>query len=87
MANTQPIATILNQQKIVLLDGALATELETHGCVLNDALWSARVLLENPELIYQVHYDYFEAGADVLVAGNAVFSSESPERTIELLKI
>jgi len=29
----------------------------------------------------------FEAGADVLVAGNAVFSSESPERTIELLKI
>ncbi|WP_332023522.1 ribulose-phosphate 3-epimerase [Kaistella sp.] len=29
----------------------------------------------------------FEAGADVLVAGNAVFSSESPARTIELLKI
>lgn len=29
----------------------------------------------------------FEAGADVLVAGNAVFSSENPERTIELLKI
>ncbi len=29
----------------------------------------------------------FDAGADVLVAGNAVFSSESPERTIELLKI
>ncbi|WP_285268756.1 ribulose-phosphate 3-epimerase [Kaistella rhinocerotis] len=29
----------------------------------------------------------FEAGADVLVAGNAVFSSDSPERTIELLKI
>ena len=29
----------------------------------------------------------FEAGADVLVAGNAVFASENPERTIELLKI
>lgn len=29
----------------------------------------------------------FEAGADVLVAGNAVFSSEYPEKTIELLKI
>ncbi len=29
----------------------------------------------------------FDAGADVLVAGNAVFSSENPERTIELLKI
>ena len=29
----------------------------------------------------------FEAGADVLVAGNAVFSSENPEKTIELMKI
>ena len=29
----------------------------------------------------------FEAGADVLVAGNAVFSSADPARTIELLKM
>lgn len=29
----------------------------------------------------------FSAGADVLVAGNAVFSSDNPEKTIELLKI
>lgn len=29
----------------------------------------------------------FDAGADVLVAGNAVFGSENPEKTIELLKI
>ncbi|NHW58522.1 ribulose-phosphate 3-epimerase, partial [Escherichia coli] len=28
----------------------------------------------------------FEAGADVLVAGNAVFSAENPESVIELLK-
>ncbi|MCD9854678.1 ribulose-phosphate 3-epimerase [Epilithonimonas sp. JDS] len=29
----------------------------------------------------------FDAGADVLVAGNTVFSSQDPERTIELLKL
>lgn len=29
----------------------------------------------------------FDAGADVLVAGNAVFSSADPEQTIEMLKI
>ena len=29
----------------------------------------------------------FDAGADVLVAGNAVFSTENPEKTIELLKL
>lgn len=29
----------------------------------------------------------FSAGADVLVAGNSIFSSENPARTIELMKI
>ncbi|MFN3019635.1 ribulose-phosphate 3-epimerase [Soonwooa sp.] len=29
----------------------------------------------------------FDAGADVLVAGNAVFASENPAKTIELLKL
>lgn len=29
----------------------------------------------------------FEAGADVLVAGNAVFSTSDPQKTIEMLKI
>lgn len=49
----------------LVLDGAMASELESRGCDLTDALWSAKVLIENPELIYQVHYDYFKAGAQV----------------------
>lgn len=65
-----PIDTILSQHSIMLLDGALATELESHGCNLDDPLWSARVLLENPELIYQVHYDYFRAGADCAITAS-----------------
>ena len=49
----------------IVLDGAMASELERRGCDLNDALWSARVLIEQPQLIRDVHYDYFVAGADV----------------------
>lgn len=49
----------------IVLDGAMASELERRGCDLNDALWSARVLIEQPQLIQDVHYDYFMAGADV----------------------
>jgi homocysteine S-methyltransferase len=55
---------------VVILDGALATELERRGADLNDALWSARVLLEDPDLIRQVHYDYLAAGADVLTTAS-----------------
>ncbi len=60
-----PITPFLEQQRAVILDGALATELERRGADLRDPLWSAKLLLENPGLIRQVHYDYFAAGADV----------------------
>ncbi len=49
-----------------MLDGALATELERHGADLNHELWSARMLIEAPEMIRQVSYDYLVAGADII---------------------
>lgn len=55
----------LAESKVLILDGALATELERRGEDLNDPLWSARVLLEAPEKIRAVHLDYFRAGADI----------------------
>ncbi len=60
----------LAAQRVVILDGALATELEERGAVLDDPLWSAKILLESPELIRQVHYDYFVAGADVTITAS-----------------
>ena len=43
------------QQGFVMLDGGLATELENRGADLDDDLWSAKMLIESPELIRQVH--------------------------------
>ena len=53
-----------------MIDGALATELERRGCDLKDSLWSAKILLEQPEAIQQVHYDYFKAGADCAITAS-----------------
>lgn len=61
---SNPIDPFLHHQSCLVLDGALATELERRGAVLDDPLWSARILLERPGLIRQVHEDYFRAGAD-----------------------
>lgn len=60
----------LNIQKALVLDGALATELEARGCDINDTLWSAKILMEQPELIRQVHYDYYVAGADIGISSS-----------------
>ncbi|WP_457809087.1 homocysteine S-methyltransferase [Kushneria sp. EE4] len=65
-----PIADALSRHPLLIVDGALATELEARGCDLNDSLWSARVLAESPELIRQVHLDYFRAGADIAITSS-----------------
>ena len=65
-----PIAPILDRYPVLVIDGALATELERRGCDLKDDLWSAKILLEHPEKIKQVHYDYFKAGADCAITAS-----------------
>ncbi|MGM0896690.1 MAG: homocysteine S-methyltransferase [Bacillota bacterium] len=65
-----PIEQILNEFPVLIVDGAMATELENYGCNLNDSLWSAKILMENPELIKKVHADYFQAGADCAITAS-----------------
>jgi homocysteine S-methyltransferase len=65
-----PIASILDRYSALVIDGALATELERRGSDLKDDLWSAKILLEQPELIKQVHFDYFKAGADCAITAS-----------------
>jgi homocysteine S-methyltransferase len=65
-----PVASILNQYPVLVIDGALATELERRGCDLRDELWSAKILMEQPEIIKQVHLDYFKAGADCAITAS-----------------
>jgi homocysteine S-methyltransferase len=48
-----------------VVDGGLATELEANGYDLSDRLWSARLLLAEPDAIEAAHLAYFRAGAQV----------------------
>ncbi len=65
MAMHDPLRNFLAERPFIVLDGALATELERRGMDLRDPLWSAKCLIERPELIRAVHLDYFRAGADI----------------------
>lgn len=65
MAPRISLSRLVEEDVFTAADGALATELEARGCDLNDPLWSAKVLLEKPELIREVHRDYFAAGATI----------------------
>lgn len=67
---SNPLTLHLEHHPLLILDGALATELEQRGCDLRDPLWSAKVLLEKPALIAEVHRDYLFAGADCLITAS-----------------
>lgn len=68
--NQNPILRFLRHQGVMVLDGGLATALEARGCDLDDDLWSAKILIEEPELIRQVHQDFLTAGADCITTSS-----------------
>lgn len=52
----------------LLLDGAVGTELTRRGMATHLPLWSAGALLTDPQAVEQIHRDYVDAGAEVVVA-------------------
>jgi len=65
-----PFRPLLERRGVVILDGGLATELEARGADLSGALWSARLLRDDPELVRCVHAAYLEAGADCIITAS-----------------
>ena len=49
----------------VVLDGGLATQLESQGHNLDSELWSAQLLQDDPDAIVEAHLAFFAAGAQV----------------------
>jgi homocysteine S-methyltransferase len=70
------IDQFIEKHGMLLLDGGLATELEERGLDLNTHLWSAQLLLTNPEAIRKVHLAYLEAGADCIISASYQASIE-----------
>jgi len=62
----RPLARLLERRRLLILDGAMGTELQRRGCIVDLPLWSAHALLESPELVVEIHADYLDAGADIL---------------------
>ncbi len=63
-----PIARRLTKHSPLILDGAFATELERRGQNLQHSLWSARLLMDAPEAIRDLHLTYLRAGVDCITS-------------------
>ncbi|WVT93065.1 homocysteine S-methyltransferase family protein, partial (plasmid) [Enterococcus durans] len=49
-------------QKVILIDGSMSLGLEEQGLDLNDELWTAKALVNEPDKIEKVHQKYYDAG-------------------------
>ena len=60
------LQTRLDAGEVVILDGAMGTELELLGAPVDKSVWCAPALGSHPELVRQAHETYIDAGADVI---------------------
>lgn len=79
ISNAQATLTEAAKKRILILDGAMGTMIQRHKLEEEDyrgtqfADWHCDVkgnndllVLTQPDIIYQIHCDYFEAGADII---------------------
>ena len=69
MAAAKTFRQRLRQQPaIVLMDGATGSELHRRGLDTRLPLWSARALIDTPDVVAKIHAEYVKAGAEIVTA-------------------
>lgn len=66
-----------SSKKTILLDGGMGQELIRRSKNSATALWSTQVLIDEPDIVTQLHLDYIKAGAEIITLSNY---SATPER-------
>ena len=56
----------MDKEKLILIDGGMGQELIYRSKMKPDNLWSARVMLDNYNLVVDLHKDFIKAGAEAI---------------------
>ncbi len=57
----------LEEDRILLIDGAMGTELQRRGVPMDKIAWSGAAVLTHPDVVRETHEDYIRAGARVII--------------------
>ena len=53
--------------EVILIDGAMGTELEARGVPMDDTVWCGAAVIDHGDVAQAIHEDYIRAGADVII--------------------
>lgn len=65
--NIIKLKKLLSEGKIVLMNGGTGSEITARGVKTTLPLWSAQALFTHPDVVKQIHRDYIDAGAQIVV--------------------
>ena len=68
---------------LIIGDGGMGSELRFRGVEVPshiESIWSALALIDNPEVIKQIHLDYIEAGSEYITVNNYAVTQPILER-------
>ena len=60
--------SLLNTNKVILLDGGISSEIQKRGVKMDSEVWSGIAHRLSPEIVCRVHEDYIRAGAQFITA-------------------
>ena len=66
MAQYQDLQDRLDRGDVIILDGAIGTQLQTMGVPMNVTDWAAAGLHTHPYTVRHMHESYIRAGVDVI---------------------
>jgi homocysteine S-methyltransferase len=69
-------AAALDRDVPLVIDGGLATQLEAQGCDISNPLWSASLLLDQPDAIVAASRAFLDAGAECIATASYQASHE-----------
>jgi len=64
--NINPFSLASRIKRPLILDGAMGSLLQHRGIKKDDSMWMSKANIENPEIVFKIHREYIEAGADII---------------------
>ena len=66
MSNLEQLQSRLEAGETILMDGGMGSEIERRG-MISPTTWSGGPMLTHPELVKDIHQEYIEAGAEIII--------------------
>ncbi len=70
MSDYSGLEARLKKAEVILLDGAVGTQLQQMGVPMNNRAWAAIALRSHPFTVRRMHENYIKAGVDIITVNS-----------------